>query len=432
MKGFGSRKVARYGGALLALAAVVVAVASAQAAPALKKNYTVSIAPGLAAPGSSGQYTISLGNAATSSQTLGSANIAVPDGFTVTGISPAAASPGAPGWSFGTSSSNSQVVMWRAGTSANALAPGTGTAAMLSVTAATSFTCPRSSWIWKSAVKQSNDFSGSGNDFTLKTGTPDASLTAARLAFTTQPPLQTLASAALSPAVQVTLQDACGTTLASVAGTVGASIDTNPSDGTLGGTTTRALTNGVATFDDLGIDASGVGYTLIATPGSTLNVDSSAPSDAFNVIDSLCTRSGGSSSCTASNSVQDTTVSVPTPPTGNAQTALSVGKPGKTLAGADCTGGLLAQVGSLATIAPQSYPSGSLLSVTLTYAASVATTAGVSGYVVCVVKNGTSTEANACNKSAPPCVSNRSRNGSGALVVVLTIDANDPVGGTYR
>jgi len=70
--------------------------------------------------------------------------------------------------------------------------------------------------------------------------------------------------------------------------------------------------------------------------------------------------------------------------------------------------------------------------VTLTYAASVATTPGVSGYVVCVVKNGTSTEANACNKSAPPCVSNRSRNGSGALVVVLTIDANDPVGGTYR
>ena len=428
MKGFGSRKVARYGGAVLTLAAVVIAVASAQAAPALKKNYTVSIAPGLAAPGSSGQYRISLGNAASSSQTLGSANITVPAGFTVTAVSPAATTAGAPGWSVSPSSPGPQVVMWRAGTSANALRAGTTTTATLSVTAASSFTCPRASWTWTSAVKQSNDFSGSGNDFTLATGTTDASLTAARLAFTTQPPPQSVASTALSPAVKVTLQDACGTTLASVAGSVDASIDANPSDGALSGTTTRALKEGVATFDDLAIDASGIGYTVIASPGSTLNIDPSAPSDSFDIIDTLCTRGGGSSSCTTSN--DDTTVTAPTPPTGNAQTALSIGKPGKTLP--DCTLAGLTQVGSLATIVPQNYPPGSLISVTLTYAASVATTPGVSTYVVCVVKNGISTEAKACNKSAPPCVSNKSRNGTGALVVVLTIDASDPVGGTYR
>jgi hypothetical protein len=426
MKRFGSRKFARYGGLVLALATVVIAVASAQAAPALKKNYTISITPGLAAPGSFGSYSLTLKNSG-GSQSLGSANITVPKGFTV------AVDPSPAGWSMSTL--DPQVIWWRAGTSSNAIQPGQSSTATLNVTVAsatTDFACTASSpWTWTSAVKQSNDFSGTGNDFTLSG--PDASLTAAKLVFTGQPS-QTVVSTSISPDVKVTLEDACGSTLTSVAGSVDVSIANNPSDGILSGTLTKDLDllSGVATFGDLKIDASGVGYTLLATPGSSLNIDPSAPSSPFNIIDTLCTHTGGSPTCTASNSVHDTTVSVPIP-NGNARTALSVGKPGATPPLTPCNAGATSQVGSVATIAPQGYPAGATISVSLVYAASVATTPGTSSYVVCVLmSDGSFVPALPCSKSAPPCVSNRSRNGTGGLVIVLTINASDPGGVTYH
>ena len=424
MKRSGARKFAWFGGLVLALATVVIAVASAQAAPALKKNYTVSITPGLAAPGSTGSYTLTLTNSG-GSQSLGSANIEVPSGFTDVAV----ISPSMPGWSM--SKSNPQEIQWRAGTSSNAIQPGGAkSTATLTVTAAShgsfSGTCSSTSpWTWTSAAKQSNDFSGTGNDFTP---TADASLTVAALAFTTQP-VQTLSKAIL-PAVEVTLQDDCGTTLSSVPGDVGVSLGNNPSEGTLSGGTPQALSSGgVATFKGLTIDASGVGYTLLATPGSSLNIDPSAPSSPFNIIDTLCTHIGGSPTCTASN--PNTTVSVPVP-AGSAQTALSVGNPTEPPRRCPTTG-TLTQVGSVVTIAPQSYPTRATVSVTLVYAASVATTPGTSSYVVCVLmSDGSSVQALSCTKSAPPCVSNRSRNGTGGLVIVLTIDATDPGGVTYN
>ncbi len=76
---------------------------------------------------------------------------------------------------------------------------------------------------------------------------------------------------------------------------------------------------------------------------------------------------------------------------------------------------------------------GTTISVTLVYAASVATTPGTSSYVVCVLmSDGSSVPALSCTKSPPPCVSNRSRNNTGGLVIVLTIDAVDPGGVTYN
>jgi len=420
MRRSSARKYGWYCGALLALAAVVIAVSSAQAAPAQKKTYTILISPGLAAPGSTGSFTLTLTNSG-GSQALGSANIAVPSGFTVSIPAPTS------GWSV--TATSPQVIMWRAPSSASAIQPGANSQVTLSVGAGMSgFACSTNPWTWTSAVKQSNDFSGTGNDFTLQPGTADASLTVAKLVFTTQPS-QTLVSTSIAPAVQVTLRDLCGSTLGSVAGDVTLSIGTNPSGGTLtGGTPPVSLSAGTATFSALKIDTSGVGYTLIATPGSSLNIDPSV-STSFNVIDALCTHSGGLPSCTTSNTGKDTTVSVPVP-SDSAQTALSVGKPSQTLT--DCTTGTLTQVGSIATIAPTNYPPGATISVTLKYAASVATTPGTSSYVVCVkLSDGSFVQALPCNKSAPPCVSNRSRDGTGALIIVLTINATDPGGVTY-
>src|SRR5207248_3336122 len=90
-------------------------------------------------------------------------------------------------------------------------------------------------------------------------------------------PSTTAAGAAITPAVQVTAQDAQGNTATGFTGNVTIAIGTNPGSGTLGGTLTHAAVDGVATFADLSIDKVGTGYTLTATGAG------SATSAAFNV-----------------------------------------------------------------------------------------------------------------------------------------------------
>jgi hypothetical protein len=62
--------------------------------------------------------------------------------------------------------------------------------------------------------------------------------------------------------------------------TITLSLGTNPSGGTLSGTLTLTVVNGVATFSDLAIDLAGVGYTLHATGGGGLPDSDSNP---FNI-----------------------------------------------------------------------------------------------------------------------------------------------------
>ena len=56
-------------------------------------------------------------------------------------------------------------------------------------------------------------------------------------------------------------------------------LGTNPSHGTLNGTLTATVTNGIATFSGLTLDQAGIGYTLSATSG----ILTSPPSSPFNV-----------------------------------------------------------------------------------------------------------------------------------------------------
>src|SRR5207302_1201646 len=87
----------------------------------------------------------------------------------------------------------------------------------------------------------------------------------------------TPAGAAITPAIQVTAQDAQGNTATGFTGNVTVAIGTNPSTGTLAGTKVVAAVAGVATFSSLSIDKVGTGYTLTATGAGT------ATSTAFNV-----------------------------------------------------------------------------------------------------------------------------------------------------
>src|SRR5207247_50414 len=101
---------------------------------------------------------------------------------------------------------------------------------------------------------------------------------ATQLAFTVQPS-NAVAGRTSSPAGQVSARDAQGNVVTGFAGGVTVALGTNPSSGTLAGTTTVPAVSGVATFGTLSVDKVGTGYTLTAaTTGLT-----GATSNSFNI-----------------------------------------------------------------------------------------------------------------------------------------------------
>src|SRR3989449_924138 len=102
---------------------------------------------------------------------------------------------------------------------------------------------------------------------------------ASQLAFVIQP-RATLSGGAISPAVQVAVQDAFGNTVTAATHSVTAAIRNNPGGGTLSGTTAASAANGVATFSDLSIDKPGTGYTLAVSADGLFD----ATSTAFDII----------------------------------------------------------------------------------------------------------------------------------------------------
>jgi hypothetical protein len=96
-----------------------------------------------------------------------------------------------------------------------------------------------------------------------------------------QQPSDTAAGQPIGPAVQVAVVDRFGNVVTSDdTDTVTLALGANPGGGTLSGTLTVTVVNGVATFSDLSVDQPGAGYTLRATAGGTL---ADADSDPFNV-----------------------------------------------------------------------------------------------------------------------------------------------------
>src|SRR2546428_10241852 len=93
--------------------------------------------------------------------------------------------------------------------------------------------------------------------------------TATQLAFTL-PPSNTVAGAAISPAVQVTALDAAGNPVPSFTGSGTVALGSNPGGSTLSGTTTVAAGDGGATFADFRLHKTGPGHVLHAAgPGPT-------------------------------------------------------------------------------------------------------------------------------------------------------------------
>ncbi|HEX9394496.1 MAG TPA: hypothetical protein VF923_07585 [Gemmatimonadales bacterium] len=92
----------------------------------------------------------------------------------------------------------------------------------------------------------------------------------------TQQPATTLPLTTMQP-VRVTVTDASGNPVTTFTGTVTIAIGHNGGlvvPGTLSGTKTVAVVNGVATFSDLSIDQPGNGYTFVVTTGGVVGAES--------------------------------------------------------------------------------------------------------------------------------------------------------------
>jgi hypothetical protein len=106
-----------------------------------------------------------------------------------------------------------------------------------------------------------------------------------KLAFS-QGPSNTASGASITPAVTVQVLDSGGRLVANSSASIAMAIGTNPSSGTLSGTTPVSAVNGTATFNNLSIDKAGTGYTLQATSTGL----TSATSKAFNITAGAATK----------------------------------------------------------------------------------------------------------------------------------------------
>src|SRR5262245_18216597 len=138
--------------AALVITALVAVIGSEQAAPSTK-NYSVTVRVKSTSP--STKLTLTLTNDRSSKQTLGSAYLTAPQKLA---RSAPAVNPVRTGWSASILAGG--IVAFRS--TSNALQPGQSVSVDMTVT---NTGCNNATW--SAAAKQSNDFSGNGNDFAL-------------------------------------------------------------------------------------------------------------------------------------------------------------------------------------------------------------------------------------------------------------------------
>jgi hypothetical protein len=175
--------------------------------------------------------------------------------------------------------------------------------------------CTAATATWEIQVKQSNDFNGEGNDFTLTSGVTTDILGDCFLAFTTQPAsaerYQVITGSAYDPAsesVAVAVIDGSGD-LANVvtwwSDPITLALGSDPSGGTavLSGAASTSQAGGAATFAP-SLDVSAAGYRLVAS-----TTGFSTESTSFDIVDDADFCYAGVS-CTAKSSKDGTTAEI--------------------------------------------------------------------------------------------------------------------------
>ena len=315
----------------------------------------------------------------------------------------------------------SGVIEFRAASNGDAIAPGGSVSTQVTVATA----CNATSATWTSRAKQANSFSGPpGNDFQRAGSDPVLTVTAgggggtvASLAFVQQP-TDTEKNSPITPAVTVRASDACGNTATGATGNVSIDFGSNPSGATLGGTLSKPLVSGVATFDNLTVSASGLDYTLVASKSPV-----SVTSGTFDVADALCT--SADPFCEASDQQGLTKIKTNGPPSGGTMALTFSGFGGSFT----CAGTAHATIGSKVTIDPKNYTQP--IDATFVWDKSITGGTGVSNFVFCLSKDDGATffVVPECGKKVgPTCEVARNRSGEGHLQIVLRLAPNDPVG----
>lgn len=239
-------------------------------AAATKKVFheRLTISPsGPLASGTGYDLRFALTNDSLSPQAFASAQILVPSGYTLGALSTDVTG-------FTAVSSTGGLLVTSVGPTPTGIQPGATLTVTASITTPTAGSCNA---VWSTRVKQSNDFSGTGNDFQPADAAPTTTAGTPHLAFTTQPHL-TQWDKAMSPATVVTALDPCGSTNVAFTGAVGLA-----DSGQLATGSPVNAVAGVATFSALTFHDFGISDTLTASASGYDPVTS----DPFDVVQSL-------------------------------------------------------------------------------------------------------------------------------------------------
>ena len=182
------------------------------------------------------------------------------------------------------------------------------------------------------------------NAFNVTAGSP------AKLVVTSQPST-TLAGAAISPAVQVTVEDSFGNVVTADSSTlVTLALGANPGSGALTGTLTQTVSSGVATFANLQVNNIANGYTLVASSSPALGTVTSGPFNVMAAVTLLTTNSA--TPCTSGSSC--TTASI-TPAPG--ATLLILAQRGGATSATDAVTSISGPLTAASSVASVEYPS---------------------------------------------------------------------------
>jgi hypothetical protein len=400
------------GGVVLVIAIFAVAIGSAQAAPSTK-SYTANV-HAINAAVTQNTFRVTLTNDPQSNQTLGSINVTPPDGFVL-----GTASTTRTGWS---ANVVGNVLQFRS--TSNPVAKGDSVVADVTVTSPTLPTsCADATWT--PAAKQSNDFSGSGNDFTLKTAGTDL-IPLGRFDFAD---IETVQSGLHIPqifvgaakTVAITARDTCG------------HIDTDYSGASLSAApNTPARLVGTGVFSSLTfLNGSGSGTVTppdveaadqVVVSDSVSGINKS--SNSFDVVETICAVPGTVCNWQNKNKSISATSTVP----GDSGGTASLGFGFRALTAACGTGSL---VGEGVDISPHLYENA--YRVTLTYAKSLTGNGPASGFHFCISDDTlTWTPLDPCSATLTVgCVFSQKRVTGGALEFVLVLSPTDPWGGGF-
>jgi hypothetical protein len=416
----------RFASAALVLVGVV-AAASAQAAS--NKPYTANVR--LESASNSNTFRLTLTNDPKASQSLGSANFTLPPNFTAPDGTAAISNVSSGGFSVSVASN---IVEFRATSSATALGKGASVYADVTVTVPGAAQCTNAAWTVE--AKQSNDFSGTpGNDMTLGAAsdlTPLASFEFGTIQTVLPgsiavPQILTNAAAPLG----ITALDTCGNPDSDYTGATLAPLSTLDPPRLVNATFSALTWTTAANGDRVGsatltpVDVEPADQVVVTDPSTQIT----AVSNSFDVVEKICAVTG--TACRWSNS-KNTITATSTVGQSNGNGPASLGLGFRPL-GTTCTvsGTVKASFGDGIQIVPLNY-SGTY-TIVLVYAKSVSGNGPASGFSVCKsTDDGVTWAALAtCGKTPVAPCADPTRTSTGALQITLYLNPGDPLSGGF-